>query len=762
HLFYQAIETENTHLISNFYEYKPWLFEIPLLDEELPGFNAIYIAILKRKFNSLKQIEQLGLDFQEPILNILNFNPIHFGSWLNVTFITSLFHKLNISLNTPIQTGNFQDLTLAHLATIRQNTHVLHFLQQNNIDLNQSIQDGPYQGMCPFDFAIQEKQLELSMFFTVHGCIWTPSINIQHINFLESVFNQTTKQQLQIQAAIEVQNLDKINAYYQARPWFFYASIIQGFFKGFNLIHLATFNQSLEVLERFHQLNLDFRKTSKDDAYCSYFEPINLCFAHKDTKILQFFHELNIPLDTAIEAGPHQDMTLADLAAKNGNILILTYLNQQNPSIIPEIDITEADEYRPAKISRTLAHHHLTNSLDETPSHLRGIEHYWISDKEKMQTFCKIRNLNYVAQTKQQYIKHEKSMYLAQCAKLSQGSHNQFYGIYTAKDIPEGIVLGEYLGERITSKQADEKAQKGHNISYNFNIDKRYVIDGLIHRSWTAFINSCSCYEQGNVEVYLSKDKSGSHLLFKSKKPIQSHEQLLYYYGYDYEFDANLLRFLNPRDSFLESQDIYTQNKQGYQETATIDASLCEHLNIPTDSLFLQPKIDTQDANLPLLQLNDKQKPISQYAQENLTPLMIACWLALKTQIQKLIRRKALIDMQASISGKTAIEFLILSPHTTESIKLQILKQLVNVNNAHTLVITSQTSFSAIYYAIEQKHLNIVKYLIEEFNHLCHFHELRDDEDRSISDYAKAIDSQECSEYLQENSNPRKRKSSCI
>ncbi|MCA9487819.1 MAG: SET domain-containing protein-lysine N-methyltransferase [Nanoarchaeota archaeon] len=128
--------------------------------------------------------------------------------------------------------------------------------------------------------------------------------------------------------------------------------------------------------------------------------------------------------------------------------------------------------------------------------------------------------------------KAEKSPYI----KVKKSNiHNK--GVYARKDIPKGAKIIEYVGELITKKEADERADKQIDKSnkkikngavYIFELNKRYDIDGNVSWNKARFINH-SCNPNAETE-----DEDG-HIWIKAIKPIKKGDEITYNYGYGWE-----------------------------------------------------------------------------------------------------------------------------------------------------------------------------------------------------------------------------------
>lgn len=115
--------------------------------------------------------------------------------------------------------------------------------------------------------------------------------------------------------------------------------------------------------------------------------------------------------------------------------------------------------------------------------------------------------------------------------------HNK--GIFAAKDIPKGAKILEYVGEKITKRESDRRADEvlaraakdpSSGAVYIFTLNRWHDIDGDVPYNTAKYINhSCS----PNCEVIQEKDDS---LWIVAERDIKKGEELSYNYGY--EFDA--------------------------------------------------------------------------------------------------------------------------------------------------------------------------------------------------------------------------------
>ena len=110
-------------------------------------------------------------------------------------------------------------------------------------------------------------------------------------------------------------------------------------------------------------------------------------------------------------------------------------------------------------------------------------------------------------------------------------------GVFAKKDVPKKTRVIEYIGKKITKKQADEiydKTFEKHKMNgdngavYTFELNKKYDIDGNVSWNTAKWINhSCN----PNCEVEIIK----GHIWIIATKEIKKDEEITYNYGYDLE-----------------------------------------------------------------------------------------------------------------------------------------------------------------------------------------------------------------------------------
>lgn len=117
--------------------------------------------------------------------------------------------------------------------------------------------------------------------------------------------------------------------------------------------------------------------------------------------------------------------------------------------------------------------------------------------------------------------------------KKKSGIHG--WGIFAKMDIPKGVRIIEYLGEKITKAEAERrgpklveyaKKHKEAGAVYIFVLNKRYDIDGHVGYNIAKYFNH-SCAPNCEVDVIRG------HIWVLSLRDIKKGEELFYNYGYD-------------------------------------------------------------------------------------------------------------------------------------------------------------------------------------------------------------------------------------
>jgi len=115
------------------------------------------------------------------------------------------------------------------------------------------------------------------------------------------------------------------------------------------------------------------------------------------------------------------------------------------------------------------------------------------------------------------------------------GIHNK--GVFAKRDIPKNTKVIEYVGRKVTKKEADkiyEKSLANHQKNnrkgsvYLFELNRKYDIDGDVFWNPAKYINH-SC--DPNCETEIEDDR----IWIVSKRNIKKGEEIAYNYGYDIE-----------------------------------------------------------------------------------------------------------------------------------------------------------------------------------------------------------------------------------
>ena len=112
-------------------------------------------------------------------------------------------------------------------------------------------------------------------------------------------------------------------------------------------------------------------------------------------------------------------------------------------------------------------------------------------------------------------------------------------GLFASQDIKKNSQVIEYIGDKVTKKEGDKRADKQINkakknknngMVYVFELNKRYDIDGGVLHNHARLINH-SCDPNCEVEI------DNNHIWISSIKNIKKDAELSYNYGYSYDTD---------------------------------------------------------------------------------------------------------------------------------------------------------------------------------------------------------------------------------
>jgi len=112
-------------------------------------------------------------------------------------------------------------------------------------------------------------------------------------------------------------------------------------------------------------------------------------------------------------------------------------------------------------------------------------------------------------------------------------------GLFALVSIKKNEQIIEYIGDKVTKKEGDKRANKQINkakknkkngMVYIFELNKKYDIDGGVLRNYARFINH-SCDPNCEVEI------TDNQIWISSIKKIKKDDELTYNYGYPFDSD---------------------------------------------------------------------------------------------------------------------------------------------------------------------------------------------------------------------------------
>lgn len=318
--------------------------------------------------------------------------------------------------------------------------------------------------------------------------------------------------------------------------------------------------------------------------------------------------------------------------------------------------------------------------------------HYYLNNTKDIQRFAADRNIVYVKPTKPKFIEFQNKLKLATCNVLQSAQNTQALGAYTTKPIwvePNTIkVIGHYVGNLL------EDGEENPDSSFVFELPNGKIIDASERCNFTAVINGAMSEQMSNIKIQTCQTPSGDNFIEyyicggEKGVFIQSGSQLIGFYGStakydDYEFGK---KFLTPRDLPLTSAELYAKYSQydAYCDTpATLDKEFLKLFNITANTFFAVPKTSKLTDFFDIQYLAYKPRAhaltpdnlLHQNLQENITPLMLACWRGDLDEITKLLRNGANPSIPSTNCGYTAFHITMFSQINTDT-KIQIINLL--------------------------------------------------------------------------------------
>ena len=118
-------------------------------------------------------------------------------------------------------------------------------------------------------------------------------------------------------------------------------------------------------------------------------------------------------------------------------------------------------------------------------------------------------------------------------------SHVHGSGLFAVQNIKKGSKIIEYIGDKVTKKEGDKRADKqikqykknkNNGMVYIFQLNKLYDIDGFVSYNHAKLINH-SCNPNCEVEII------NNEIWISAIKNIKKNTELSYNYGYSYDTD---------------------------------------------------------------------------------------------------------------------------------------------------------------------------------------------------------------------------------
>ncbi len=238
------------------------------------------------------------------------------------------------------------------------------------------------------------------------------------------------------------------------------------------------------------------------------------------------------------------------------------------------------------------------------------------------------------------------------------------YGLYAAKTIYANTILGEYTGEEVSLENLDTDSP------YSMFISDDLYRDAKKTGNFTRFAN-CSEYQDNACFEFNEKLNI---ILVMAKRTIKAGEQILIKYTEDNLLDKEYY-CLHPSDSWKSSVDYRDDHVSHYQLidlksdypglalkcNDQVYLSKMGHAILNNEVLtdkMLPDENSSQIVNLRFLKQHEHENvPLGFDKFDSLNALMLACYFGQVGNVKWLIKNKAEINKQQTISGKTALFF---------------------------------------------------------------------------------------------------------
>jgi SET domain-containing protein len=101
-------------------------------------------------------------------------------------------------------------------------------------------------------------------------------------------------------------------------------------------------------------------------------------------------------------------------------------------------------------------------------------------------------------------------------------------GVFARCEIHQETRIIQYLGEKITAEESDRREQiyGDEGVTYLFDLENRYVIDGAVNGNLAVYINH-SCDPNCRIEI------EGDGIWIFASRPISAGEILTYDYWFE-------------------------------------------------------------------------------------------------------------------------------------------------------------------------------------------------------------------------------------